>query len=478
MKKSFLWGGSVAGNQIEGAWDIDGKGPSLEDVVKLNEDPNPENIEIVNTVKKIEEALRDNNNYYPKRTGIDFYNTYEKDISLLGDLGLESLRFSIQWARIFPKGTELEPNKEGLNFYRNMIKALKKNNIEPIVTICHYEMPLDLVIKYNGWKSRETINLFLKFAKTIFSEFSSDVKYWIVFNQVNSAFSDPFASLGILEGEDREENRISNRFQAIHHQLIATALCKKVAKDIDLNIQVGGMICDILAYAKNSEPKEQLGNMNHMNSTFFFSDVMVRGVYPGYIKRYFNDNNIKINTLESDENILKENTVDFLAMSYYATTISQYSHDVIKQTGWNFDEGSVNPNLEKSEWGWAIDPIGLRIALNTYYYRYEIPLIIGENGLGAIDKLENGKIHDEYRIHYLKKHIEQLLEAQKDGVEIISYNMWSPIDIVSSGTSQMSKRYGLIYVDIDDYGEGSSKRYKKDSFYWYKNVISSDGETL
>lgn len=352
---------------------------------------------------------------------------------------------------------------------------MHKNGMEPLVTLSHYEMPLNIALKYNGWYSRETIDMFVRYAKTVFERYKDKVKYWITVNQINLIHHESFNHLGIPA--DRVENLWEAKFQGIHNECTACALATKIGHEINPDFQIGMMVYDGLSEPLTCKPEDVFANMKRNQMEYFFSDLLIRGEYPGYAIRFFNEKGFNLDIRPEDEKVLKENTADFLAISYYYTICS--SAESMKSYGVNEDGALMNPHLDASEWGWAIDPLGLRTVLNYYYDRYQKPIIIAENGFGTFDKVEeDGTIHDSRRIMYLREHVKALKEAIKDGVEVIGYYPWGPIDIVSCSSSEMSKRYGFIYVDLDDYGKGTGKRIKKDSYDWYKRVIESNGENL
>lgn len=473
--KNFLWGGAVAANQCEGAWAVDGKGPSTSDMCTNGTHKMSKRI-----TRKIEKDT-----LYPSHEAIDFYHRYKEDIALFAEMGFKVFRFSIAWTRIFPTGMEETPNKAGLEFYDNVINECLKHNIEPLVTISHYEMPFALTEKYNGWASRECIDLYVKYAKVLFERYKGKVKYWITFNEINSGTMPlgGYLSLGILnEGTTEFTKQVDNpnlRFQGLHHQFVASALAVKLAHEIDPDYQVGCMICYITTYPNTCNPDDiLLSQKTNQIQNHLCGDVQVRGSYPKFAKRFFEENNIKINMDEKDLDILKDGCVDFYTFSYYMSNCA--SVDVtLKKTSGNLMGGVKNPYLEESDWGWQIDPKGLRYTLNEIYDRYQIPLMVVENGLGAYDKVEDdGTIQDDYRIEYLRQHIEQMAEAIKDGVDLIGYTPWGCIDLVSASTGEMAKRYGFIFVDKYDDGTGDLSRKKKKSFYWYKNVIATNGNSL
>ncbi|MFW7433424.1 glycoside hydrolase family 1 protein [Vagococcus carniphilus] len=480
--KGFLWGGATAANQIEGAYNVGGKGMSTSDYAAYK-DPyatgKVDNFTFNVTSKELAEYKENEANYlFPKRWGIDFYNRYAEDIALFAEMGFKTFRLSISWARIFPTGLETEPNEEGLAFYDRVFDECAKYGIEPLVTMSHYEMPIALTEKYNGWASRELIPLFDKYARVLFNRYKSKVKYWITFNEMNMNLNSLYTGAGILEDLIDPEKKLEVTYQASHHQFLASALAVKAAREIMPEAQVGCMINQIESYALTTKPEDQLQALKSNQLNMFYPDVQARGEYPTYMARYFADNDIHVVMEDGDAEILKEGKVDYVAISYYMSHVTEAREDASKLAG-SFDSPIKNEHLELSQWDWPIDPIGLRISLMKLYDRYELPLFVCENGLGAKDELtEDGKIHDDYRIDYIKKHVEQMKEAIKDGVDLMGYTTWGCIDLISCGTSQMSKRYGFIYVDQDDRGEGSLTRYPKDSFNWYKEVIASNGETL
>ncbi|MGN7043106.1 glycoside hydrolase family 1 protein [Bacillus safensis] len=477
---NFLWGGATAANQIEGAYLEGGKGLSTSDFAaykdpyaqgKVNNFTFDVSSAELNKYKESPEAFD-----FPKRRGIDFYHRYEEDIALFAEMGFKVFRLSISWARIFPTGLEDKPNEEGLAFYDKVFDECAKYGIEPLVTMSHYEMPITLTEKYNGWMSRELVPLFEKYARAILERYKNKVKYWITFNEMNMNLNSLYTGAGILE--DLVDHKLQAAYQASHHQFVASALTVKAAKEIIPNVQIGCMINQIEAYAKTTKPEDQLQAVKSNQLNMFYPDVQARGEYPTYMVKYFADNQIKLDIKEQDEQILKEGTVDFVAISYYMSHVAEAREDAAELAG-TFDSPIKNEHLELSQWDWPIDPMGLRISLIKLYDRYQKPLFVCENGLGARDTLtQDGKIHDDYRIDYLKKHIEQMKEAVKEGVDLMGYTPWGCIDLISCGTSQMTKRYGLIYVDQDDLGNGTLNRYRKDSFFWYKNVIASNGEDL
>lgn len=461
---NFLWGGAVAANQCEGAYNIDGKGLSIQDVLPkgiigpVTEQPTSENL---------------------KLEGIDFYHRYKEDVKLFAEMGFKVFRTSIAWSRIYPNGDDLIPNEKGLQFYDDLFDECLKYGIEPLVTISHYETPLNLSKNYNGWANRRLVDFYLNFATTIFTRYKDKVKYWLTFNEINSVLHQPFMSGGIMTPKDELSKQ--DLYQAIHHELVASALAISKGREIMSDAKFGCMILSMPTYPLTPNPDDVLAAMEaeHMND--FFGDVHVRGHYPGYMKRYFHENNINIHFEENDAHILK-NTVDFISFSYYVS-VCESAEKSIKSSVGNLIGGVTNPYLEASEWGWQIDPKGLRITLNKYYDRYQKPLFIVENGLGAQDILVkdasgNFTVEDDYRIKYLNEHLVQVAEAIKDGVPVMGFTTWGCIDLISASTAEMKKRYGLIYVDRNNDGSGTLSRYRKKSFFWYKDIISSNGQTL
>lgn len=481
--KGFLWGGAIAANQVEGAWDADGKGMSVADVAKLK--PNIAVSDYKNqwhvSSEDIKEAMAATDPlYYPKRRGIDFYHRYEEDIKLFAEMGFKVLRLSIAWTRIFPTGVEEKSNRAGLDYYRRVFETLKKYDIEPVVTLSHYEMPLYLVNHYDGWVSRDVIGFFVKFCQVVFDEYKDLVKYWISFNEIDSVFRHPFTTIGVVEDKYENQDRLDEAiYQAVHNQFVASALATKYLREVSPDAKMGAMITKTQTYPETCNPQDVLMAAQSNRKNYFYSDVQVRGEYPSYILKEFKDRRLNIDFGENDLEILKKYTVDYLSLSYYMSRVVSVDMDSKEITGGNLTSGIKNPYLETSDWGWQIDPIGLRIGLIDLYDRYRIPLFVVENGLGAKDRIEeDGTIQDDYRIDYLRSHIEQMYEAIQEGVELMGYTPWGCIDLISASTSQMEKRYGFIYVDADDYGKGSYRRIPKKSFYWYKNVIESNGSRL
>ena len=420
----------------------------------------------------------DENEFYPSHKAIDFYHHYKEDIALFAEMGFKALRVSISWARIFPNGNDETPNEAGLQFYDDLFDELLKHKIEPVVTMAHFDVPVHLVEAYGSWKSRELVGFFETYAKTIFTRYKDKVKYWMTFNEINMLLHMPFVGAGLVFKEGENETQI--KYQAAHHQLIASARAVKACHEIIPDAKIGCMLAAGQTYPYTCNPDDIYKAMEKDRESFFFIDVQSRGEYPGYAKRFFKDNNLTIEMEDEDAELLKNHTVDYIGFSYYASRTTSTDPEILNdKTSGNVFGSVTNPYLETSEWGWTIDPKGFRITANQLYDRYQKPLFVVENGLGANDEINaDGIINDDYRIDYLKQHIAEMGQAIEDGVDIIGYTSWGPIDIVSASTGEMKKRYGYIYVDRDNGGNGTLKRTKKKSFDWYKSVIASNGEAL
>lgn len=459
LKNHFLWGGAVAANQCEGAYQEDGKGLSIMDIITAGDKDTPRRI-----TREIDPSA-----YYPNHEAIDFYHRYDEDTDLFQEMGFRAFRTSIAWSRIFPKGDEETPNEAGLQFYDQLFHTLKQKGMEPVITISHYEMPLYLVEHYGGWRNRKLIDFYVRFAQTVFKRYKGIVRYWMTFNEINSTIHVPSIAGVIVTDQDDKE---LVPYQALHHQFVASALAVKLGHEIDPENQIGCMVMTTVGYPKTSHPNDILAAQEYLrDGTLFFTDVQVRGAYPSYFHK-------AIAITKQDKEILAQGCVDYIGFSYYSSNVVSFHNDGEEAKG-NIVNGLKNPYLDANEWGWQIDPKGLRYLMRVLYERYEKPLFIVENGLGYDDKFENGEIHDPYRIAYLKAHIEEMKRAvEEDGIDLIGYTPWGCIDIVSAGTGEMKKRYGFIYVDKDNQGKGTLKRYKKDSFYWYTKVIKSNGENL
>lgn len=461
----FLWGGATAANQVEGAFDQDGKGLSVQDVMPRgisgprSATPTPDNLKLV---------------------AIDHYNRYAEDIALFAEMGFGVYRFSIAWSRIFPKGDETEPNEAGLAFYDRVLDELEKHGIQPLVTISHYETPLHLAETYGGWASRELIGFYERYARTLFERYGSRVKYWLTFNEINSLLHAPFMSGGIPipDGGSVPDDVL---YQAMHHELVASARATRIAREVAPGAQVGCMVLSMPIYPLTPSPDDALAVLTADHANLVYGDVHTRGEYPGYFLRTLREKGIELDITDEDREDLT-NTVDFVSFSYYMSVAETADADKKKSGEGNIMGGVQNPTLEASEWGWQIDPVGLRLVLNQFWDRWQKPLFIVENGLGARDQLVevDGEktVVDDYRIAYLNDHLVQVGEALADGVRVLGYTSWGCIDIVSASTAQLSKRYGFIYVDRDDDGSGSLDRYRKKSFHWYADVIRSNGASL
>ncbi|MFC2405833.1 MAG: glycoside hydrolase family 1 protein [Corynebacterium matruchotii] len=452
--EGFLWGGATAANQIEGAYAEDGKGLSVQDVLPggvvkpPSAGPTPDNL---------------------KLEAIDFYHRYQEDIALFAEMGFKVFRLSIAWSRIFPRGDEAEPNAAGLAFYDRVIDELLAHNIVPLVTLSHYELPLYLAQEYGGWTNRKLIGFYENFARTVFEHFRGRVQYWLTFNEINSILHFPILA-GIMNTTDKQD-----LYQAIHHELVASARVTKIAHEVDATNKIGCMILAIPRYPLTPNPDDVWAALDAAHDDFTFGDVHCRGTYPGYFLRKLREAGIELDITEQDRIDLR-NTVDFVSFSYYMS-VCESATDTTRGPG-NLIGGVPNPTLAASQWGWQIDPVGLRIILNEYWDRWQKPLFIVENGLGARDELVDGTVADDYRISYMNDHLVQVGEALSDGVDVLGYTSWGCIDLVSMSTAEMSKRYGFIYVDRNDDGSGTLQRYRKKSFYWYKDVIASNGATL
>ncbi len=460
----FLWGGATAANQVEGAYDEDGKGLSVQDVMPKgisgprSAEPTPDNLKLV---------------------GIDHYHRYAEDIALFAEMGFGVYRFSIAWSRIFPKGDETEPNEAGLAFYDRVLDELEKHGIEPLVTISHYETPLHLAEQYGGWTNRELIGFYERYARTLFERYGSRVKYWLTFNEINSLLHAPFMSGGIPIPEGGVPE--GELYQAMHHELVASARATRIAREVAPEAKVGCMVLSMPVYPLTPSPDDALAVMDADHGNLVYGDVHTRGAYPGYFLRTLREKGIELDITDEDRDDLT-NTVDFVSFSYYMS-IAETADPAKRSEGeGNIMGGVQNPTLPASEWGWQIDPVGLRLVLNQFWDRWQKPLFIVENGLGARDQLVevDGEktVIDDYRIAYLNDHLVQVGEAIEDGVEVLGYTSWGCIDIVSASTAQLSKRYGFIYVDRGDDGTGTLDRYRKKSFHWYADVIRTNGASL
>lgn len=487
--KNFLWGGAIAANQAEGAWNEDGRGMAKTDVTTggsvdspryvtyIDKDGNPGKAPAMGHNGVIPEGahyavLEDE--YYPNHLGVDFYHHYKEDIALLAEMGFKVFRLSISWSRIFPNGDEKEPNQKGLDFYRRVFEECHKHGIEPLVSIWHFDTPLYLEEHYGGWNNRKLIDFYVHYAETIFKEYKDLVTYWLTFNEINNTvmFLDMFGGQG-------DDKAFQEGYQQLHYQFVASARAVKLGHEINPNFQIGNMICGITFYPATCDPHDVLANRHKWEQGIYYcGDVQVKGKYPTFSKRLWKEHDVHLDITEQDEKDLAEGTVDMYTFSYYMSN-NVTTHTGVEQVSGNFSTGAKNPYLTYSDWGWGLDPIGLQYYLEKMYDRYELPMMVVENGLGAFDTVEeDGSIHDQYRIDYYRPHIEAMAAAIENGVDLRGYTTWGCIDLVSAGTGEIRKRYGFIYVDVDDKGQGSLERTPKDSFYWYKKVIESNGRDL
>ncbi len=473
FRKDFLWGGATAANQCEGAYNVDGRGLANVDVM-----PHGADRQAVGDGDRKMLSFEDGY-YYPAQTGIDFYHRYKEDIALFAGMGFKTFRMSLAWTRIFPNGDETEPNEAGLAFYEDVFRECKKYGIEPLVTITHFDLPIHLIKEYGGWRNRKLIDFYKNLATVIFTRYKGLVKYWLTFNEINMILHMPFMGAGLVFEEG--ENKMEAEYVAAHNELVASAWATKIGHEIDPDIMIGCMLAAGSYYPYSCRPGDVRAAQVEAQNNFFFVDVQSRGYYPAYALKRLEREGIDVGMTEEDKKILAENTVDFISFSYYSTrcTAGEDNPEVEFSEG-NAFKGVKNPYLETTEWGWVVDPLGFRITMNEMYDRYQKPLFVVENGLGAKDVIEaDGSINDDYRIDYLRQHIKVMRDAvDEDGIDLLGYTTWGPIDLVSAGTGEMSKRYGFIYVDRDDAGNGTLERSKKKSYDWYKKVIASNGEDL
>lgn len=481
--EGFLWGGATAANQCEGAWNADGKGPSTADHMTAGDRQTPRRF-----TPELEPGT-----YYPSHDAIDFYHRYKEDIALFAEMGFKVFRMSINWTRLYPNGDETVPNRAGVEHYRRVFEELRRHGIEPLVTLSHYEMPMGLVKQWNGWADRRSIDCFVRYATTCFTEFRGLVRYWLTFNEINMLMH-PFGGLlagGIMPegdlalspgGSRKDPAEASRRFQALHHQFVASARAVQIGHAIDPENRIGCMIAGMVVYPRTCAPEDVLlAQRRTQEHNFYCGDVMVRGRYPAFAGRVWEEQGVTLQWEPGDEETLLAGTVDYYSFSYYSSQCVSADPEYAKEAGTgNLMRGLKNPYLKASDWGWTIDPTGLRWYMNEIYNRYGIPLMVVENGLGHDDVVEpDGSIHDTYRIDYLREHIKAMAAAvHEDGVELIGYTPWGCIDLVSASTGEMKKRYGFIYVDKDNDGHGTLERRRKDSFFWYQRVIASNGADL
>jgi 6-phospho-beta-glucosidase len=472
FRKDFLWGGATAANQCEGGYNEGQRGLANVDVIPTGADRR----KVITGQRKM--LAFEDGYFYPAKESIDMYHHYKEDIALFGEMGFKTYRLSIGWTRIFPNGDEEQPNEEGLKFYEDLFKECHKYGIEPLVTITHFDCPIHLIKEYGGWRNRKMIDFYEKLVRVLFDRYKGLVKYWLTFNEINMILHAPFLGAGLVfeEGENQEQVK----YQAAHHELVASALATKIAHEVDPENQVGCMLAAGSYYPYSCNPKDVWESVKGNRGNYFLIDVQSRGAYPPYALKELEHKGVVIEMEAGDSDILKDNTVDFISFSYYASRVAADENSGVEKTAGNLFPTIKNPYLETSEWGWQIDPLGLRITMNDLFDRYQKPLFIVENGLGAVDEvMDDGTINDDYRISYLKAHLQAMKNAvEEDGVDLMGYTSWGCIDLVSAGTGEMKKRYGFIYVDRDNEGKGTLKRSRKKSFEWYKQVIASNGENL
>ena len=460
--ENFLWGGAIAANQAEGAYNEDGKGLDIASCF-------PHGIKHEFDFDLVP------GKFYPSHEAIDFYHRYKEDLALMEEMGFKCFRTSISWTRIYPNGDDAQPNEAGLKYYDDLFDEMIKRGMQPLVTLSHYETPVHLVKEYGSWRSRKLIDFFLRYCETVFTRYKDKVKLWLTFNEINNMRRMPGAAGGIFVKEG--ENSQQAVYQASHNMFVANALAVKLCHEIIPDAKIGAMLSLSNTYPHTCKPEDVFETMELRRRSLLFGDVMIRGYYPNYMARIWAADDVHVEMEPGDEELLRKYTVDYLGFSYYRTSTHEFGQPFSGDTGG--DQGTPNPYLETTPWGWQIDPVGLRYTLNELYDRYQIPLFVVENGLGQVDTPdENGDIHDDYRIDYVRRHLQALKEAVQDGVEIMGYTYWGPIDIISAGTGEMKKRYGFIYVDRDNEGHGTMERRKKDSFEYYKKVIATNGEEL
>lgn len=471
--EKFLWGGATAANQCEGAWNEGGKGLGTNDVVPAGAD------RFAVASGHLSLSASDTTHIYPAREAIDFYHHYKEDIALMAEMGFKCFRMSISWTRIFPNGDDESPNEAGLAFYDAVFDECARHGIEPLVSIVHFDAPMHLVESIGSWKDRRMIDYFLRYCRVLFERYGRKVKYWLTINEINMLLAMPFMAAGVRFASGENEQKV--KYQAAHHELVASALAVKLGHELMPGAMIGCMLAGGNYYPYTCAPEDVWKSICKDRENYFFIDVQSRGAYPAYALKQMERDGVMPVMEPGDIEILRENTVDYITFSYYASRCTSADPVIAKnKTTGNAFASVRNPHLKASEWGWQIDPLGLRITLNTLYDRYQKPLFIVENGLGAKDTVErDGAIHDAYRIEYMREHIRAMADAiQQDGVPLMGYLAWGCIDLVSASTGQMAKRYGMIYVDKHDDGTGTLARSRKDSFHWYKKVIATNGMDL
>ncbi len=485
----FLWGGAISAAQCEGAWDESGRGPTKLDMTTAGGGGRHREITYrmpdgatgaVPPMLSLPQGAQGcvlPGYRYPSHDAIDFYHRYRDDIALFAEMGFKVLRLSVSWSRIFPRGDEGEPNRAGIAFYHDVFRELRRQGIEPLVTMWHFDTPLYLEEHYGGWANRALVGFFERYARVLFEEFRDEVRYWLTFNEVNTQL------VPRMFVPDLSRERVVEMYQSLHHQLVASARAVELARELAPGAKVGCMLAGMVTYPLTCDPADVLCNRNRWQEYFWYcGDAMVRGAYPACARRIWRELGIELAWEEGDEKLLARGTVDFVGFSYYSSNCATTHEEGATSSAGNMAVGSKNPYLSYSAWGWSMDPAGLRYLLGQLYERYQVPLMVVENGLGAADTpVEEGKavrIHDDYRISYLAAHIEAMRDAIADGVELLGYTPWGCIDLISASTGEMSKRYGFIYVDLDDEGKGTLIRHRKDSFYWYQRVIETNGAVV
>ncbi len=478
--KGFLWGTSISAEQAEGAWDEGGKSPVQIDYATagsttehrkiwyLNADGERESMGLWGHLPAGAKYQIFDDLHYTNHDACDFYHHWEEDLNLFAEMGFTTFNTSLAWSRIYPYGVQGGVNKEGVEFYRKVFTKARELGMDPVITLYKYDEPVYFEETYGGWENRAMIDEFVAFAKTCFTEYKGLINKWMTFNEINILIAFPG------KGGDMQRT-----YEELHNQMIASAKSVIAAHEIDPEIKVGAMLCGICSYPLTPDPEDVMANYKHFQDKFCYcGDAMLRGEYPSYSTRIWKENNVCLNISEEDKQILREGKSDFLGFSYYMSNcITTHANE--EQIGGNMQMGIKNPYLKASDWGWQIDPVGYKYFLHLMYDRYQVPLFDVENGLGAFDTVdEDGCIHDTYRIDYHRAHIQKLKEAVEEGVDIFGYTTWGGLDLVSAGTGQMEKRYGMIYVDMDDKGNGTFERKRKDSFFWYKKCIESNGDEL
>jgi 6-phospho-beta-glucosidase len=482
--KDFLWGTSISAAQAEGAWDEGGKSPVQIDYATAGSAGQGRRIWYRNAdgtrgEMGIFQHLPEGAHYetfadlhYPNHQACDFYHHYREDISLFAEMGFSTFNTSISWARIFPHGIQGGVNREGVEFYRSVFQELRAHSIDPVITLYKYDEPVWFEETYGGWDNRQMIDEFVEFARVCFTEFRGLVTKWLTFNEINILL---FFGMRNPDPEQARKN-----FQALHNQIVAAAKAVQLAHEIDPQNQVGCMILSNSAYPLTPDPEDVWASYRQFQESFCYcGDAMVKGHYPRYAERMWQAAGARPQISEEDRAEMEKGKADFIAFSYYSTSVVTTHKDALKTTEGNMSRGIRNPYLPASDWGWQIDPLGFKYTMERIYDHYHVPMFDVENGLGAYDTVTpDGRIHDDYRIDYLRRHIKAMKEAVEDGVELFGYTTWGGLDLVSAGTGQMDKRYGMIYVDMNDKGEGDFHRLRKDSFTWYQKVIASNGEDL